>query len=86
MAKVKVEEFAKYIQNKDDLYEACLRNDWYLPSRKSSMITEKYMTNVLIGKTWCLRYSEMKPKACPRPPPKSVLVDKFLAAAIDKGF
>ena len=44
------------------------------------------MKNVLIGKTWCLKYSELKPKPCPRPPPKSVLIDKFHAAAIDKGY
>ena len=84
--KVKVEEFAKYIQNKSDLYEACLRNDWYLPKYKSSMVTEAYLKNVMIGKTWCPRYSELKPKPCPRPPYKQILIDKFLAAAIDKGY
>ena len=84
--KVKVEEFAKYIQNKSDLYEACLRNDWYLPKYKSSMVTEAYLKNVMIGKTWCPRYSELKPKPCPRPPYKQILIDKFLAAATDKGY
>ena len=40
----------------------------------------------MIGKTWCPRYSTLKPKACPRPPYKQILVDKLLAAAIDKGY
>ena len=84
--KVKVEEFAKYIQNKSDLYEACLRNDWYLPKYKSSMVTEAYLKNVMIGKTLCPRYNELKPKPCPRPPYKQILIDKFLAAATDKGY
>ena len=50
------------------------------------MVTEAYLKNVMIGKTWCPRYSTLKPKACPRPPYKQVLVDKLLAAAINKGF
>ena len=37
--KMTVDEFAKLIQNRKDLYEAVLQNGFYLPKLKSSMIT-----------------------------------------------
>ena len=43
------------------------------------------MNNVLIGKTWCPKFDEIKLKPCPRPPCKQVLLEKVMAAAHDKG-
>jgi hypothetical protein len=54
--KMTVDEFAKLIQNRKDLYEAVLRNGFYLPKIKSSMVTEEYMRNVLTGKAFCPKY------------------------------
>ena len=78
VAKVTVDEFSKIIQNRRDLYEAVLRNEWYLPRFKISMITELYLRNVLTGKTYCPKFSDVKLRPCPRPPSKEVLLKKFL--------
>jgi hypothetical protein len=85
-AKVTVDEFSKLIQNRRDLYEAVLRNDWYLPKFKTSMITESYLRNVLTGKTFCPKYSDIKLRPCPRPPNKDLLLKKFLKIALDSGW
>lgn len=75
--KVTVDEFHKFVHNKKDLYEAVERNGWYLPSRKSNVCTEDYLKNVLMGKTWCPKYEEVRIRPCPRRPPKKILYDKF---------
>jgi hypothetical protein len=36
-----VNEFSKLVQNRRDLYEALLRNGYYLPKFKTTMITEE---------------------------------------------
>jgi hypothetical protein len=83
IAKVTVDEFSKIIQNRRDLYEAVLRNEWYLPRFKTSMITELYLRNVLTGKTFCPKFSDVKLRPCPRPPSKEVLLKKFLKIVAD---
>jgi len=39
-----LEDVKRIIGNKADLYEAAVRNGWYLPKYKSSIITEDYIT------------------------------------------
>jgi hypothetical protein len=72
-----VDDFSKYIQNKRDLYEACERNGFYLPRLKTTMVTEEYMRQVIKGNSWCPMRSKIKMLGCPRPPNKSVLLEKF---------
>ena len=48
-----VDDFSKYIKNKRDLYEACQRNGYYLPTLKSTMVIEDYMRRVIQGSSWC---------------------------------
>ena len=69
-----VNEFSKLVQNRRDLYEALLRNGYYLPKFKTTMITEEYMRNVITGKAFCPKYSDIKMLPCPRPPNKDVLL------------
>ncbi len=38
-----VNDINKIIVNKRDLYEALVRNEYYLPKEKSSIITEEWM-------------------------------------------
>ena len=54
-----------------------LRNGFYLPKIKSSMVTEEYMRNVLTGKAFCPKYDQIKLHPCPRPPGKDVLLRKY---------
>ena len=72
-----VDDFSKYIQNKRDLYEACERNGFYLPRLKTTMVNEEYMRNVIKGTAWCKMRNKITMLGCPRPPNKSILLDKF---------
>ncbi len=55
-----VDAFSELIRNKKDLYEACVRNGFYLPKLKSPMVTEDYMRHVMTGKAFCPKYKEIK--------------------------
>jgi len=48
-----VSDISKAIGNKAELYEAALRNGFYLPKIKCSIITEDYIYGVLIGNMLC---------------------------------
>lgn len=65
-----VQEIAKYIQSKSDLYEAAVRNGYFLPQKNSQVVTEEFLTDVLRGSCWCPKYSEIRLLPCPRPPAK----------------
>lgn len=65
---------------KADLYDLAVRNGFYVPTLKSGCCTEDYLINVLTPKDWCLRYEEMRPRPCPRPPQKDILIEKVLKA------
>lgn len=51
-----------------------LRNGWYLPKYKTTMITEDYMRDVIDGRAFCPLYSDIKILPCPRPPTVDVLL------------
>lgn len=44
------------VRTKEHYYKAMLRNHWYLPNLKSSIVTEEYMADVREKKTWCPTY------------------------------
>lgn len=70
MKKHTVEEFSRLIKSKKDLYEACERNGWYLPKLKSTIVTEDYLRKVITGKVYCLKFEDVRMKACPVMPYK----------------
>lgn len=70
LAKESVADLQRMIQNKAELYEAAIRNGWYLPKFKSSIITEVYINAVIQGVWWCPKFSEIRLLPCPRPPQK----------------
>ena len=72
-----VDDVSKYISNKPDFYDAMVANGWYITKYKSTMITEKYMRDILGGKTFCPHYKDVKLLPCPRPPPIELLLRKF---------
>jgi len=84
--KMTVDEFSKVMANVRDLYEACVRNNYYLPKIKSTMVTEEYMKNVINGKAFCPKFDDIKMLPCPRPPNKEVLIDKFLEICVSHNF
>ena len=79
-------EFAQKVACKADLYEAVLRNGYHLPRPKSAMVTEAYLVGVMDATIWCPRQEAIRIRACPRPPAKAVLVDKFQKLMKDKSY
>jgi hypothetical protein len=69
-----LEEVKRIIGGKADLYEAAVRNGWYLPKFKSTIITEDYITNVITGKIYCPKFEEIRLVPCPRAPEKDILL------------
>lgn len=78
MTEHSMEEVKSIIGSKADLYEAAIRNGWYLPKYKCSVITEEYITNVITGKLFCPRFEQIRLVPCPRPPDKTLLLRDFL--------
>jgi len=56
--------------SKGEIYEAAVRNGYFLPKFKSSIITEDCIKLVISGKILCPKYSEIKLRPCPLPPDK----------------
>lgn len=79
-----VQEIAKYIRSKADLYEAAVRNGYFLPQKNAQIITEEFLTEVLRGSCWCPKYSEIRLLPCPRPPSKDILLKKFAKMVKEK--
>ncbi len=78
VVRVSAKAFKMKIKNKKDFYEAMIRNGFYLPSYKSSLVTQTYMEKIMKGQLWCPMHGDIKRLPCPRPPSKEVLLDKFL--------
>ena len=72
-----LDEVKRIIGGKADLYEAAIRNGWYLPKYKSTIITEHYLQSIIFGKMYCPKYSEIRLVPCPRPPDKDTLLKDF---------
>jgi hypothetical protein len=58
-----------------------VRNGYFLPKFKSSIITEDYIQNVISGNLTCPRYSEVRLLPCPIPPDKETLI-KYAEVAV----
>lgn len=61
-----------------------LRNHWYLPDRKSSIIAQKYMNSVRTTELWCPKFNEIHPLPCPDPPKKAYLLDELKLTVGDR--
>ena len=72
-----LEDVKRIIGSKADLYEAAVRNGWYLPKYKCNIITEAYITAVITGKLYSPKYEEIRLVPCPKPPEKEVLLRDF---------
>lgn len=85
MEALTVNQFADKIKCKRDLYEALIRNGYFLPSIKSSVVSEKYLVGILEGNIYCPKIESIKLKGCPSPPSKEVLIAKLLEALKQRG-
>lgn len=71
---VTADELSKVISGKHELYEAAIRNGFYLPKFKSGIITETYITDVICGRLFCPQFKDIRLLPCPKPPGKDVLI------------
>lgn len=62
-----------------------MRNGFYPPKLKSNMVSEHYLINVMDGTYYCPKAEEIRVRICPRPPQKTVLLEKFNKLMHDKG-
>jgi hypothetical protein len=67
-------EVQAHIQGKFDFYFAAIRNGFYLPKRKSSIVTEAYIEDVIHKRVLCPMYDQVRLKPCPTPPDKETLI------------
>ena len=51
--KMSTADFSKHVMCVEDLYNAALRNGYYLPKRSSSAVNELMLVNVLKKEYWC---------------------------------
>ncbi len=70
-----IQQAGRLVSNVRSFYNAMLRNGWYLPHLKSSLVNQDYLEKVKAGKVWCPKYSDIRLSPCPDPPPKSLLLD-----------
>ena len=75
---VNISEAMKAIRNKADLHDSAMRNDWYVPPLKSTIVTVKWLKAVINGKLWCPKYAKIRLRPCHTPPPKELIMHELL--------
>lgn len=68
MVALTVKQFTEKIKSKSDLYDALIRNGYFMPSKKSSLVTEAYMIGIMEGKVFCSKTETIKLRGCSKPP------------------
>jgi|LauGreDrversion4_2_1035121.scaffolds.fasta_scaffold1181848_1 hypothetical protein len=84
MTEYSVQEVQKVLASKGELYEAAVRNGYYLPKFKSSIITEDYINMVISGQLYCPKYVDIRLRPCPLPPDKDHLIKMCQTSAGNK--
>ena len=57
-------EVSKQILCISDLYDAAVRNGFYLPMKSTSAVNEVMLVNVFKGTYWCPKTNEIRIKNC----------------------
>jgi hypothetical protein len=65
------------VKTKAELHEAMVRNGYYMPSYKSSIVTISWMKGIRKGTVWCPKYEELRLRPCYSPPSKDSIVDEI---------
>ena len=69
------QEVSFSIRGKENLYYAAIRNGYFLPKFSASIITEDYITDVVLEKLYCPKFKDIRLAPCPFPPSKQQLLD-----------
>jgi hypothetical protein len=70
---------------KRHLFEILVRNGYFLPTLRSSIINFDYLAGVRQGTITVPRYHELKFRACFQPPHKQLLIDELLKVTWERG-
>ena len=65
------------VKTKAELHEAMVRNGYYMPSYKSSIVTISWMKGIRSGTVWCPKYEELRLRSCYSPPCKDLIVSEI---------
>ena len=82
---VSLNQISPHVKDKKDLYKSLLRNQYYPPPPKSSMLSISFMIDVIGKKYWLPHTGEVKVRACADPPKNKQLV-KILKKVMKAGF
>ena len=85
MSTLTLDQVKKLVKSKKHLYNAMVRNGYYLPRFKASIINEEYLSKVRSGELYCPKYPDLKPLPCPDPPPREILLGEVLRISKQKG-
>ena len=61
----------------EDVHEILIRYGLALPQRGSHWLTKKMMMAMYRGDVYCPKFAELKPRPCPKPPTRAVLVEEL---------
>lgn len=92
MQRVPVDALTSLLPDKEAVWKAMELNGFYMPPKKSLLISLKYMQNVKDHKVWCPRYGQFQLRPCPTPPPKHEIYQAIMEVSdenrlgIDLGF
>jgi hypothetical protein len=78
------DQFSQHILCVGDLYNAALRNGYFLPKKTSSAITEVMLVNVLKGTYWCPKTDSIRMMNCVRAPVVETLLKILIKLCIEK--
>ena len=65
---IKIQDASRMVACKDDMYYAMIRNRFYLPSKKYTIISVYWMKLVRQKKIWMPNFEEIRLMPCPFPP------------------
>ena len=77
-------QFSNHILCVTDLYNAALRNGYYLPKKSSSTVNELMLVNILKGSYWCPKSEQITVKNCVKAPVIETLISKLLPLCLTK--
>lgn len=75
---ITIKEASKFVLDKKDYYEACVRNSYRLPTIQSPIVTKMFLFHVHTGVVWVPKLNEIKLCPCPRAPPTEIVRDELI--------
>ena len=75
---ISLEEAKAKVPDKKALYEALLRNGYFMPPYSNRIITIQYMEKVKSGEVYVPKYDIVRLRPCPNPPVKKRVFDEIL--------